>query len=76
MEEQFALLWSRKSNGFHIEPLARARQSGMRFFEQNTSNDYLLIAVGTSDECSAKADALRPVVIERNEVRRLYDTDD
>lgn len=48
----------------------------MRFFEQNTTNDYLLIAVGTIDEVSAKADELRPIVIERNEVRKLYDTDD
>ncbi|VTU34218.1 hypothetical protein [Variovorax sp. RA8] len=73
-DEIYALLWSKKSNGFHTEPLSRTAQSGMRFFEGNMTNDYLLIAFGTDDEVSAKADELRPLLVERAEVRRLYDS--
>ncbi len=72
MSEPFALLWSRKSNGFHIEPLARACESGMRFFQGNIENDYLLLFTGSSDECSSKADELRRVCDERAVVRALY----
>lgn len=72
MNEIYALLWSRKSNGFHIEPLSRSAESGMRFFQGNTTNDYLLIAFGTDDEVSAKADELRPLLVKREEVKRLY----
>ncbi len=74
MKETYALLWSRKSNGFHVEPLAQTAESGMRFFRANTSNDYLLIAFGTDDEVSAKADELRPLLVEREEVRQLRDS--
>lgn len=73
MDETYALLWSRKSNGFHIEPLQRTCESGMQFFRHNQANDYLVIFVGTSDECSTQADELRPICIERAEVRKLYD---
>lgn len=75
MDETYALLWSRKSNGFHIEPLSRTCEAGMRFFHQNQANDYLLLFVGTRDAVSEKADELRPIVHERQEVRRLYDPD-
>lgn len=76
MEETYALLWSRKSNGFHIEPLSSTCEAGMRFFQSNQANDYLVLFVGTRDQVSDKADELRPVCIERQEVRRLYDAGD
>ena len=76
MDETYALLWSRKSNGFHIEPLSRTCESGMQFFHHNQQNDYLVIFTGTLDQCSDKADELRPICIERDEVRRLYDAGD
>lgn len=70
MNELWALLWSKKSNGFHIEPLEQAAKSGMRFFNEAIGNDYLLIAFGAADEMHAKADELRPVVIHRSKVIR------
>lgn len=71
-KETCALLWSKKSNCFHIEPLPATVNNGMRFFTSNKTNDYLVIHVGNRAECNAKADELRPVVIEREEVRRLF----
>lgn len=76
MPEVFALLWSRKSNGFHIEPLERTCKSGMRFFLGNMENDYLVLFTGSTDECSAKADELRPICKERTVVRNLYKPDE
>ena len=74
-DEIYALLWSKKSNGFHTEPLSRTAQSGVRFLQENMTSDYLLITFGTEDEVDAKADELRPLLIEREEVRRLYGSD-
>ena len=75
MNEIYALLWSKKSNGFHIEPLSRAAESGMQFFRQNTSNDYLVIATGSEDEMDAKANELRPLIYERHEAQLLHGSD-
>lgn len=71
--EVWALLWSKKSNCFHVEPLARTAASGMVFFRTNATNDYLLLACGSYEEVSAKADELRSICRERDEVRRLYE---
>lgn len=71
--ELWALLWSRRANCFHIEPLHKTAESGMRFFRINQANDYLLIAVDSRREIETMADELRPVVLERETVRRLYD---
>lgn len=71
--ELWALLWSKKANCFHVEPLERTAKSGQRFFDENMTNDYLLISFGTYDEVSARADELRPLTKERDEVRRLYE---
>lgn len=66
------LLWSRRANCFHVEPAADTVKSGMRFFLGDKANDYLVIFSGTADEVCAKADSLRHVVTEREEVRRLF----
>lgn len=63
--ELWALLWSKSGNGFHVEPLERTAEAGMKFLKANQKNDYLLIAYGTSDEMFEKADELRPICIER-----------
>lgn len=72
IHEPHALLWSKKSNCFHIELLEATMNNGMRFFTANKTNDYLVIHVGSRDECGAKADELRTIVTERDEVRRLF----
>lgn len=73
--ETHALLWSKKSNCFHIEPLQATVNNGLRFFRSNSTNDYLVIGVGSLDECGKKADELRPLLQERDEVRRLFGTE-
>ena len=73
--ETHALLWSKKSNCFHIEPLQAAMNNGLRFLRSNSTNDYLVIGVGSLDECGKKADELRPLLQERDEVRRLFGTE-
>lgn len=75
MNELWALLWSKKSNGFHIEPLERTVKAGTRFFDENMTNDYLLIYVGTQEAVDQKADELRPLLLERDAVKRLYGSD-
>lgn len=74
-ENTYALLWSKKSNCFHIEQLTDTAKKGRTFFLTNSSNDYLVIAIGTRDQCGEKADELRPILRERDEVRRLYDAE-
>lgn len=75
MNDLWALLWSKKGNGFHIEPLEQTAKSGMRFFDKNMTNDYLLIAVGTQDQVDLIADQRRPMLLEREVVKRLYGSD-
>lgn len=66
MNELWALLWSKKSNGFHMEMLDQTVKAGRKFFANNASDDYLLIGVGTYAEVDALADELRPTVIARS----------
>lgn len=73
--DTYALLWSKKSNCFHIELLHDIVAKGLRFFRAQQTNDYLVIGIGTHDECSAKADELRPTLTERDAVRRLYEAE-
>lgn len=71
--EIFALLWSRSSNCFHVEPLEQTAKNGMRFFQRESRNDYLLIGYGSHEQVCELAEKLRPIINERAEVRRLYD---
>lgn len=71
-QETYSLLWSKKSNSFHLEPLQETIKAGMRFFNRDGTSDYLLIGVGTSDAMSARAESLRQILSERGEVRSLF----
>lgn len=71
----YALLWSKKSNCFHIELLSATVNNGMRFFVGNKTNDYLLIQTGAYKEVQDKADELRQTITERETVRRLYEAE-
>lgn len=68
--ETHALLWSKKSNCFHIELLADTVKKGRTFFLTNSTNDYLVIGIGTYEEVSQSADALRPHVRSREAAHR------
>ncbi len=65
-----ALLWSKRSNCFHIEALTDTVAKGRRFFINNMTNDYLLIGLGSREDVEAAAAALRPHMRKRDEAMR------
>lgn len=70
MAETYSLLWSKKGNTFHVEPLERTAKSGMDFLHRDQTNDYLLVGFGSMDEMCERADELRPVLEKRSDVRK------
>jgi len=62
----YALLWSKKSNGLHIEPLESTIAAGLNAMVQNRTTDYVLLAVGEKEDMHAKADAIRPELLKRS----------
>jgi len=66
MSTIYALLWSKKQNCFHTEPLEDSAEIGMSgFLENKDLNDYHLIAFGPRSVVWAKADELRDVLKKR-----------
>ena len=65
MDKQYVLEWSKSSNGFHIQKLGHLLKSNERSFSNNASHDYLLLMIGTKDECCESADKLRGITINR-----------
>lgn len=62
----YALLWSKKQNCFHTEPIEDSAEIGMSgFLEDKDLNDYHLIAFGPRSEVWSKADELREVLKKR-----------
>lgn len=74
--EIYCLLWSKKANQFHVEPLSKAAKSGMQFLLQAKTNDYLLVAYGSWSEMTSQADELRPILVQRDHERRPWETGD
>lgn len=68
--DAYALLWSKRSNCFHVEPLTDTVRKGRTFFLTNSSNDYLLIGLGSREEVDAAADAMRPYMVQRDRQER------
>lgn len=68
--DAYALLWSKSSNCFHVEPLTDTVAKGRRFFLGNMTNDYLLIGLGTRNEVAKAADAMRPHMVARDRHER------
>lgn len=62
----YALLWSKKSNGLHVEPLEATIAAGLNAMVQNRTTDYVLLAVGEKEDIHAKADAIRPELLNRS----------
>ena len=71
MSEQYALLWSRRADLFHIEPAARACEAGLFAFRRDAFTDIVLLQLGTQSEVRAKADELRAVILDRDESQKL-----
>jgi hypothetical protein len=55
----YALLWSRNQNAFHIEPVRAMLSNGRAAYLENRACDYIPIATGTLDMMSEIADACR-----------------
>lgn len=70
--ETYALLWSKKANCFHVEPITETVKKGREFFLANLANDYLLVDVGTHETVTSTAESLRHVVHNREAVRGSY----
>jgi hypothetical protein len=68
--EAYALLWSKRSNCFHVEPLTETVAKGREFFLSDLANDYLLIGLGSREQVSTTADALRPHMVARDREAR------
>jgi hypothetical protein len=68
--EAYALLWSKRSNCFHVEPLTETVAKGRRFFLEDMTNDYLLIGLGTNAEVVEAAAAMRPYMVQRDREAR------
>lgn len=54
--KQYVLEWSKKCNGFHIQPLETTLAKNQERFLDDNSHDWMVIMVGTSDACQAMAD--------------------
>lgn len=68
--DAYALLWSKRSNCFHVEPLTDTVAKGRRFFINDMTNDYLLIGLGNRDQVYETAEALRPYMLQRDRQER------
>ena len=65
----YCLEWSKKQNCFHVQKLAYTLAKNQQAFIADTSNDYIVIMVGTLEVCTAMADTHESVLIEREAAR-------
>ncbi|MFA5900472.1 MAG: hypothetical protein WC829_15340 [Hyphomicrobium sp.] len=63
----YVLEWSRKSNGFHIQPLESTLAGNQKCFMENTSHDYIVLMVGEKDVCERMADNWRSRLASREQ---------
>jgi hypothetical protein len=53
----YALLWSRNQNAFHIETVGKMLSNNRTAYLDNRACDYIPIAIGTRETMSEIADA-------------------
>lgn len=63
MAKQYVLEWSKKSNGFHVQPLEVTLARNQERFIADNSHDWIVLMVGEREACQAMAD---------NHRQRLY----
>jgi thiamine monophosphate kinase len=68
LAEAWCLCWSHRQNAVHIEQLRRHLSSNRESYAANAGGDYRLLFVGSEDECSAAADAIRGTLADRARV--------
>lgn len=62
---KFVLEWSRKSNGFHIQPVETMLAGNQKLFLLERSHDYIVLMIGEKEACHQMADNWRPRLTER-----------
>lgn len=65
-EKKYVLEWSRKSNGFHIQPVETLLAKNQMCFLENRTHDYIVLMIGTHAVCCEMADHHRARLIERS----------
>lgn len=66
---RWVLLWSCAQDALHIEPLERMLAANRIACRNNDGGDYRLLNIGTREEVDAQADAMRPLLDRRRELR-------
>lgn len=62
---QFVLLWSKRLNELHVEPLERMLSVNRECYRDNEANDFLPLVIGTEADIDAAAEACRPTLAAR-----------
>ena len=63
----WVLEWSQKSNGFHVQSMDAMLSKNRQAYrdDHRPINNWLVIHVGTKNECQAVADAARQTIVSR-----------
>jgi hypothetical protein len=70
MNEQWALLWSKRQNCFHIETVSGWLSKNRTAYRDNASlNDYHPIYIGDKETCHITADSIRSTIAARELAR-------
>ena len=59
VEKSHVLLWSGGQNSPHVETLEAMISNNRSAYRDDRRSDWIVIGVGTHDECSKLADAVR-----------------
>ena len=63
---QWALLWSKRQNCFHIEPANElTKKNKQAMFDDKTLNDYHPVAIGSREFCERVASESRHLLMSR-----------
>lgn len=70
MNEQWALLWSKRQNCFHIETVEGWLSKNRVAYRDNaTLNDYHPIYIGDKETCRETADSVRSTIVAREQAQ-------
>lgn len=69
MDELYVLLWSHSQCIFHVERSRDMMKSNLRAWLEDRPMDYVPLFIGAQDDCLQTAAELRPVLLERREVK-------
>ena len=68
--EIWVLEWHQASNNLHIQPLNHLLSKNRQAYANNTQRpNWITLYVGSQDECSRAADAIRPTLRQREKER-------